>query len=285
MRPAPSTAALALSLLTVAGAGPAVADVSPSPSTSPSAPAVLAYVQAPTFTCDTDPSDDVVLPPDTEAITYTLEDGVFVATLSAGYEWGETEIPDPWRQAGYTPYPGFEIPVTGPTDPRVMPLADMAFPSCSHDDETQLTLSTECTDGMGYLVYDIEAPWAPPGARIVDLYANTSNEADGAVSQYSGIGLSGRLAWDGSSPGGDGHGFSGAPSDPDINNPVLTLRHETPEGAHRAIIKGVDFLAVDPCAGTDGGGGGDDGGGDDGDGGAAGGDESAGPEEELVVTG
>ncbi|MFD7022198.1 hypothetical protein [Promicromonospora sukumoe] len=274
------TIVLTLALLTV-GTGIATATQSPSPSPSPSVPdgpPRPAFVEAPTFTCDTDPSDDVVLPADTEAITYTLEDGVFLATLSAGYEWGETELPDPWRQAGYTPYPGFEIPVTGPTDPRVMPLADMAFPSCSHDDETLVTLSTECTDGTGYLVYDIEAPWAPAGAKIVDLYANTSNEADGAISQYSGIGLSGRLAWDGSSPGGDGYGFSGTPSDPDIDNPVLTLRHETPEGAHRAIIKGVDFLAVDPCDGVGGGG-------DGGDRGTAGGDEPAGPDEELVVTG
>jgi hypothetical protein len=287
-----STTALALSLL-VAGAGAAAANTDdPSPIPSPSvsdAPATVldesespstassaepeletTYVAAPTYTCDADPSDDFQLPADTEAVTYTLEGDNFVATLNEGYEWGEQPNPDPDYDV-YESTPGFEFPFTGPTDPVVMPIADMAFPHCNHDDETQVAVSAECTDGMGYLVYDIDAPWAPADGKNVTLVGNTGDEVAHARS-YRGIGLSGRLAWDGSSPGGE-HPFEFG----EVSSPFFTIVVETPEGTHKATEKVNRYRAEDPCLGVDPGDPGDPGDGGDN---AAGGDD-----DELAATG
>jgi hypothetical protein len=261
-----STTSLALALV-VAGAGAAVAAESPSPSPSPSvsvpaspspspsvgapedepateedttAQAQYTFPEAPTYTCDADPSDDFQLPADSEAVTYTLEDGSYVATLSEGYEWGEQPNPDPDYDR-YEATPGFGYPFTGPTDPVVMPVTDMAFPHCNHDDETQVSVSAECTDGLGYLVYDIDAPWAPADSNGVTVVGNTGDETAHARS-YQDVGLSGSLAWDGSSPGGQ-HAFEFD----EVFKPIFFVRVETPEGLHRATVKLNDFIAEDPC--------------------------------------
>ncbi|MGW2093984.1 hypothetical protein [Promicromonospora sukumoe] len=267
-----STTSLALSLVLVgAGAGTATAAESPSPSPSPSvsvsptptptpSPSVsepedetggepedevapqakYTFPEAPTYTCDADPTDDFQLPADSEAVTYTLDGGNYVATLSEGYEWGEQPNPDPDYDQ-YEATPGFAYPFTGPTDPVVMPVADMAFPNCNHDDETQVSVSTECTDGLGYLVYDIDAPWAPADSNGVTVVGNTGDETAHGRS-YRDVGLSGSLAWDGSSPGGE-HAFEFD----QVFKPIFFIEVEKADGTHNATVKLNDFIAEDPC--------------------------------------
>ncbi|MBA8810002.1 hypothetical protein [Promicromonospora sukumoe] len=271
-----STTSLALSLvLAGAGAGTAMAAESPSPSPSPSVSvsptpspspsvsepdpetggepddevAALEYtgLDVPTYTCDTDPTDDFALPADTDGVTYTLEDGVFVATPNEGYQWVDWYFSDPWVDPAFSNFgPGFRIPEVGPTEPIAIPVADMAYPNCNHDDETTVDLSTECVDGLGYLVYDIDAWWATEDTTV-RIYPYTKDEAIRGHIVYEGTELSGRLAWDGSSPGmtseigpiGSGVNL------PDVDAPIFSLSTGGPE-KHAAIVK-ADFSADDPC--------------------------------------
>lgn len=302
-----STAALALSLL-AAGAGTAVAAESPTPSVSPSAadapaasldvapspslspspspsaePDAAALERAlalrPIYTCDEDPSDDFELPEDGDGVIYTLEDGVFTAALEDGYEWGEVLGTDPWTDPIFEESPYLDTPVPGTTDPLSVPVADFAFPQCNHNDETAVDVTFECTDGMGYLVYDIDAWWATE-ETTVHLFPYTHDELLAGRTVYEGNELSGRLAWDGSTPGMTNEigpiGDSGAIDLPDVDDPLFTLRTGSGNDAHQAWVK-LDIESADPClvAGGDGDGSGDD---------AAGGDK-AGDDDELAATG
>jgi LPXTG-motif cell wall-anchored protein len=307
-----STAALALSLLT-AGATTAVAAESPSPSASPSpvdgatasldvapspspslSPSVSPSAEPdadvtalqstlalrPVYTCDEDPSDDFVLPEDGDGVTYTLEDGVFTATPDEGYEWGEVLGTDPWTDPIFEESPYLNTPVPGTTDPVSIPLADFAFPNCNHNDETTVDVTFECTDGMGYLVYDIDAWWATE-ETTVRLFPYTHDELLTGRTVYEGNELSGRLAWDGSTPGMTNEigpiGDSGTVDLPDVDDPLFTLRTGSSNDAHQAWVK-LDIESADPCLGADG-----DDSGDSGDG-AAGGDKP-GDDDELAATG
>jgi hypothetical protein len=293
-----STAGLALSLLT-AGAGTAVAadvpapSASPSPSISPS-PSASAEPDAdvtalqstlalrPIYTCDEDPSDDFVLPEDGDGVTYTLENGVFTATLEDGYEWGEELGTDPWTDAIFEESPYLGTPVPGTTDPVSIPVADFAFPNCNHNDETTVDVTFECTDGMGYLVYDIDAWWATE-ETTVRLFPYTHDELLRGRTVYVGNELSGRLAWDGSTPGMTNAigpiGDSGTVDLPDVDDPLFTLRTGSGNDAHQAWVK-LDIESADPCLGA---------GGDDGGDGAAEGDDgelaSTGPEAAWLTAG
>jgi hypothetical protein len=278
-----STSSLTLSLVLVgAGAGAATAAESPSPSPSPSvsapasptpsAPApepstepeapetgteddaaVTAVektgLDLPTYTCDTDPTDDFTLPADTEGVTYTLEDGVFVATLNEGYEWADWFFSDPWDDPGFDNFlPGYDVPDGGGTDPIAIPVADMAFPNCNHDDETTVDVTTECVDGTGYLAYEVDAPWATAGTRL-RIFPYTADEALRGYDVYDGTELSGRLAWDGSSPGQTG---DVALDDIGVIRPIFLLG--SGPTSHRATVK-IDFIAEDdPCLGANPGG-------------------------------
>ncbi|GAA4724693.1 hypothetical protein APR04_003574 [Promicromonospora umidemergens] len=272
-----------------------VPDVSASPSASPSAepsattPAErpsVAGLEVPTFTCDTDPSDDLVLPENTEGVTYTLEDGVFVATLAEGYEWADWFFSDPWVDPGYDDFPpGFRVPEYGPTDQIRVPVADMAFPNCNHDDETQVTLATECADGTGYLVYDIDAWWATEDTTV-SVFPYTKDEALRGHDVYQGNELSGRLAWDGSTPGMTSPiGPIGSGADlPDVHDPIFSISTGSGQDAHEALVK-LPFQADDPCLEDDGGNG-DDGNSDDGSSdGGIGVAEGGGSDDELAATG
>lgn len=310
-----STTALALSLL-VAGAGAAAASTdTPSPSPSPSvsdAPATdldesvspspappspstdpsaapeddVAALEptlglAPDFTCDDDPSDDFQIPEDGDGVTYTLEGGIFTATLDEGYMWGEGPVNwDPWTDSIYEEPPYLQPePEPGTTDPFVRAVADYAFPNCNHNDETTVTVSTECTDGMGYLVYDVDAWWAT-AETTVSIYPYTTDEAIQGRSVYKGTTLSGRLAWDGSTPGMTGQidpSFDDPFFDPEstsIDDPIFSIHTGSGEDAHQALAM-LHFESAYPCA--DGDDGNDDG---NGNGNAAGGDD-----DELAATG
>jgi hypothetical protein len=312
-----STTALALSLLVAgAGAATASADAlspspspsvsdapapdldksepqseSPSPSPSPSIPSTApsdapeddtAALEptlglAPDFTCDDDPSDDFQIPEDGDGVTYTLEGGIFTATLDEGYMWGEGPVNwDPWTDRIFEEPPYLQPePEPGTTEPFVRAVADYAFPNCNHNDETTVTVSTECTNGTGYLVYDVDAWWATD-KTTVSIYPYTRDEAAQGHVVYSGNELSGRLAWDGSTPGmkspigpiGSGVNL------PDVSDPIFSIRTGSGEDAHQALAM-LDFEADDPCVGVD-----PSDPGDDGDDNAAGGDD-----DELAATG
>ncbi|GHH78594.1 hypothetical protein [Promicromonospora soli] len=268
-----STAALTLSLLT-AGAGTAVAadvpdpSASPSPSISPSpSPSaepdadVMALEPtlglAPNFTCDEDPSDDFQIPQDGDGVTYTLEDGIFTAALEEGYVWGEGPVNwDPWTDPIYEEPPYIE-PEPGTTDPYVRAVADYAFPNCNHNDETTVNVTTECTDGMGYLVYDIDAWWATDETSVA-IYPYTSDEAAQGRTVYDGNTLSGRLAWDGSTPGMTGPiavGYGDEIYDPEetaVSDPIFWIHTGEGRDIHEALAM-LRFESADPCLGVDGG--------------------------------
>ena len=299
------TTVLAISLLS--GAGIASATESPSASPSPSAsvpaspapsPSPSASVSAPpddagaaletalalrpVYTCDEDPSDDFELPEDGDGVSYTLENGDFTATLDEGYEWGEVLGSDPWTDPIFEESPYLDIPVPGTMDPLSVPVIDFAFPSCNHNDETTVDVAFECTDGMGYLVYDIDAWWATD-ETTVRLFPYTHDEILTGRTVYEGNELSGRLAWDGSTPGMTGEigpiGDSGTVDLPDVDDPLFTLRTGSGNDVHQAWVK-LDIESADPCSGDDGGaapGGEDDAAGEDG--------ASGGSDDELAATG
>jgi hypothetical protein len=293
------TTVLAISFL--AGAGTATATESPSPSPSVPAPTVSASAPAdddaaaletalalrPVYTCDEDPSDDFELPQDGDGVTYTLENDVFTATLDEGYEWGETFGWDPWTDPIFEEPPYLLTPEPGTTDPVVMPLDDFAFPNCNHNDETTVNVTTECTDGMGYLVYDIDAWWATD-ETTVSIYPYTTDEAVRGNVIYDGDELSGRLAWDGSTPGMTGPMHPGYetdiydPTETAVANPIFWIHTGDGEDIHEALAK-LRFDSADPCAGVDEGPapGGDDNGADNG----AGAGQPDGSDEELAATG
>lgn len=270
-----STAGLVVTLgLVGTGAGTALAAESPSPvpsvsaSTEPTVPADAAEEPAddaaaedaaaavqealalrPVYTCDEDPSDDLQLPANGDGVTYALEDGAFTATLDEGYVWGEAVGWDPWTDPFFEEPPYLTDPVPGTTDPVVIPLADLAFPHCNHNDETTVDLSTECVDGVGYLVYGIDAWWASADTTV-RVFPYTRDEALAGRSVYEGTDLSGRLAWDGSTPGmTDSIGLDGTGVDlPDVDAPIISLRSSDAE-PHEAVVK-VDLEADDPCLGS-----------------------------------
>lgn len=310
------TTALALSLL-VAGAGAAAASTdalspspspsasdapatdldeseSPAPSPSPSVPSTApsdapeddtaalepTQLQVPTYTCDADPRDDFVLPADTAGVTYTLENDTFVATLNEGYQWADWFFNDPYVDPAYSNFgPGFRIPEVGPTEPIAIPVADMAFPNCNYDDETTVSATTECVDGTGYLDFDIDAAWATDEVEV-DLHPYTRDEALRGHVAYRGTGLSGHLAWDGSTPGMRSD-LGPLENTPDVYDPIFWVHN----GEHGATVK-LDIAVDDPCLGVDPGNPGDPGDGDDN---AAGGDDdelaATGPEAAWLTTG
>ncbi|MFD7022200.1 hypothetical protein [Promicromonospora sukumoe] len=275
-----STTSLALSLvLAGAGAGTAIAAESPSPSPSPSvsasptptpSPSVgepapetggepeeeaqTAFALRPVYTCDEDPSDDFQVPADGDGVTYALENGVFTATLDEGYVWGEVLGTDPFTDPIFEESPYLATPEPGTTDPLAVPIADFAFPHCNHNDETFVDVAFECTDGTGYLVYDIDAWWATD-ETTVRLFPYTHDELLTGRTVYVGNELSGRLAWDGSTPGMTNPigpiGDSGTVDLPDVDDPLFTLRTGSGNDAHQAWVK-LDIESADPCDGEDG---------------------------------
>ncbi|MGW2093983.1 hypothetical protein [Promicromonospora sukumoe] len=297
-----STTSLALSLvLAGAGAGTATAAESPSPSPSPSvsasptptpSPSVsepeddtggepddeveaqTALALRPVYTCDEDPSDDFQVPADGDGVTYALENGVFTATLDEGYVWGEVLGTDPFTDPIFEESPYLATPEPGTTDPLAVPVADFAFPHCNHNDETFVDVAFECTDGTGYLVYDIDAWWATD-ETTVRLFPYTHDELLKGRTVYVGNELSGRLAWDGSSPGMTDPigpiGDSGTVDLPDVDDPLFILRTGSSNDGHEAWVK-LDIESADPCADADQG---------DGEGGGSAGAD----DEELAATG
>ncbi|MFD7022199.1 LPXTG cell wall anchor domain-containing protein [Promicromonospora sukumoe] len=275
-----STTSLALSLVLVgAGAGTAIAGESPSPSPSPSvsvsptptpSPSVsepdpetsgepedeveaqTALALSPVYTCDEDPSDDFQLPADGDGVTYALENGVFTATLDEGYVWGAIDGWDPWTDKIYEEPPYLLIPEPGTTDPVVRSLADFAFPHCNHNDETTVTVAAECTDGSAYLVYDIDAWWATD-ETTVRIYPYTTDEAAQGRIGYEGNELSGRLAWDGSTPGMDGpiDGRWGTelfdPQTKVVDDPIFSISTGSGQNAHHALAM-LRFDTAYPCS-------------------------------------
>ncbi|WP_036959096.1 hypothetical protein, partial [Promicromonospora kroppenstedtii] len=204
---------------------------------------------APVYTCDEDPSDDFQVPADGDGVTYALVDGVFTATLEDGYEWGEVLGTDPFTDPIFEESPYLDTPEPGTTDPLSVPVADFAFPRCNHNDETFVDVAFECTDGLGYLVYDIDAWWATD-ETTVRLFPYTHDEILRGRTVYVGNDLSGRLAWDGSTPGMTGEigpiGDSGTVDLPDVDDPLFTLRTGSGNDAHQAWVK-LDIDSADPC--------------------------------------